>query len=103
MSNTLIKRYVVEVVTITTESLRWEIVVYFPPQGISPTKEEAVCGLRLCGQLSRVSLNSELLQGTDLMNSLVGVLTLFRQEPVAMIADSKAIYIKSASLRTTMT
>ena len=33
------------------------------------------------------SLNDQLLQGPDLTNSLVGVLTRFRQEPVAFMAD----------------
>ena len=36
------------------------------------------------------SLNAQLLQGPDLTNSLVGVLSRFREEPVAMIADIEA-------------
>ena len=38
------------------------------------------------------SLNKELLQGPDLTNSLVGVLTRFRQGPVAMMADIEAMF-----------
>lgn len=38
------------------------------------------------------SLNEQLLQGPDLTNSLVGVLTRFRQEPVAFMGDIEAIF-----------
>ena len=38
------------------------------------------------------SLNEELLQGTNLINSLVGVLTRFRLEPVAFMADIEAMF-----------
>ena len=38
------------------------------------------------------SLNSQLLQGPDLMNSLVGVLTRFRQEKIALAADIEAMF-----------
>jgi len=39
-----------------------------------------------------VSLNSKLLQGPDLTNSLVGVLLRFRQENVAIMADIEAMF-----------
>ncbi|XP_060602645.1 uncharacterized protein LOC132755746 [Ruditapes philippinarum] len=39
-----------------------------------------------------ISLNSQLLQGPDMMNSLVGVLTRFRQEKVALSADIEAMF-----------
>lgn len=38
------------------------------------------------------SLNNELIQGPDLANSLVGVLTRFRKEEVAVMADIEAMY-----------
>lgn len=38
------------------------------------------------------SLNSELLQGPDLMNSLVGVLLRFRQDKIAIAADIEAMF-----------
>ena len=38
------------------------------------------------------SLNDKLLQGPDLTNSLVGVLTRFRQEAVALMADVEAMF-----------
>ena len=38
------------------------------------------------------SLNNELLQGPDLANSLVGVLSRFRKEEVAIMADIEVMY-----------
>lgn len=38
------------------------------------------------------SLNDKLLQGPDLTNSLVGVLTRFRQEHIAMMADIESMF-----------
>jgi hypothetical protein len=39
-----------------------------------------------------ISLNSQVLQGPDLCNKLVGVLLRFRQEPVAIMADVEAMF-----------
>ena len=39
-----------------------------------------------------VSLNDKLMQGPDLVNSLVGVLTRFRQEPIVLVADIEAMF-----------
>jgi len=38
------------------------------------------------------SLNDQLLQGPDLTNSLVGVITRFRQDPVAFMSDIEAMF-----------
>ena len=38
------------------------------------------------------SLNSELMQGPDLANLLIGVLLRFRQEPIAMMADIEGMF-----------
>ena len=43
------------------------------------------------------SLNDQLLQGPDLRNNLVGVLTCFRQEPVALMADVELFHQVSVS------
>ena len=43
-------------------------------------------------QYNGKSLNSELLQGPDLTNNLVGVLTRFRKELVALMADVKSMF-----------
>lgn len=57
-----------------------------------------ICGLYLtmgCTTLRRKSwewsLNNAFLQSPDVTNSLIGVLTRFRQESVAMIADVEAM------------
>ncbi|XP_022111166.1 uncharacterized protein LOC110990463 [Acanthaster planci] len=46
------------------------------------------CAARFKG----TSLNDNLLQGPDFTNSLVGVLTRFRQETVALVADIEAMF-----------
>ena len=38
------------------------------------------------------SLNDQLLQGPDLRNSLIGVLTRFREEPIAFMSDIEAMF-----------
>ena len=39
-----------------------------------------------------ISLNDKLLQGPDLTNTLIGVLTRFREEPVAFMCDVQAMF-----------
>ena len=46
------------------------------------------CGARHKGK----SLNDQLLKGSDLMNNLVGVLSRFRTEKVAIVADVEAMF-----------
>lgn len=46
------------------------------------------CGAEFRGK----SLNSQLLQGPHLTSSLLGVVTRFRQEPVALMADVQAMF-----------
>jgi hypothetical protein len=38
------------------------------------------------------SLNDEVLQGPDLLNSLVGILLRFREQPIAFAADVEMMY-----------
>ena len=67
---------------------------YIPHHGVyhpkKPKKIQVVfgCSTRYGG----TSLNDRLLQGPDMNNSLVGVLTRFRQEPVAFMADIEAVF-----------
>ena len=63
--------------------------VYHPRK---PGKVRVVfdCSVKYLG----TSLNEQLLQGPDLTNSLIGVLTRFRQEPVAFMADIEAMFTK---------
>ena len=46
------------------------------------------CSARFGG----TSLNDKLLQGLDLTNRLVGVLTRFREEPIAFMGDIDAMF-----------
>ena len=46
------------------------------------------CAARFRGK----SLSDELLQGSDFMNSLVGVLLQFRKERMAIVLDIEAIF-----------
>ena len=67
---------------------------YLPHHGVyhphKPTRIRVVfdCSCSYKG----ASLNEELLQGPNLTNSLVGVLTRFRLEPVAIMADIEAMF-----------
>ena len=45
-------------------------------------------------ELNRWLINRELLPGLDLANKLVGVLTKFRENKVAFMADIKKIYFQ---------
>lgn len=67
---------------------------YLPHHGVvhpaKPGKVRVVfdCSAKYRGR----SLNDQLLQGPDLTNSLVGVLTRFRQEPIAIMSDIEAMF-----------
>lgn len=66
---------------------------YIPHHGVYHHKKKKLrvvfdCGATFQGK----SLNSQLLQGPDLTNLLVGVLTRFRKEPVVLMADIEAMY-----------
>ena len=58
-----------------------------------PQKPEKVRVVFDCSAKYRgTSLNDQLLQGPDLANSLIGVLTRFRQGPIAFMADVEAMF-----------
>lgn len=60
--------------------------VYHPKK--KPLRVVFDCGAAYQG----VSLNTELLQGPDLTNSLVGILLRFHQESIAVMADIISMY-----------
>ncbi|KAI3359305.1 hypothetical protein L3Q82_002621 [Scortum barcoo] len=66
---------------------------YVPHHGVyHPQKRKLPVVFDCCASFQGTSLNTELLQGPDLANSLVGVLTRFRKEEVAIMADIEAMY-----------
>ncbi|XP_071476616.1 uncharacterized protein [Diadema antillarum] len=78
----------------TQEEASNEPVWYLPHHAVvHPRKKDKVrvvfdCAARYGG----TSLNEQLLQGPDLTNNLVGVLTRFRQEQVAIVADIQSMF-----------
>ena len=85
------KGYAREVTHMDTDSKR---VWYLPHHPVvnanKPGKLRVVfdCAAKYEG----ISLTSKLLQGPDLNNSLVGVVTRFRQEQIALAADVEAMF-----------
>ena len=73
-----------------TTSVTW----YLPHHPVlNPNKPDKVrivfnCAARYNG----VSLNSQLLQGPDVTNTLVGVLIRFREESIAIMSDIKGMF-----------
>ena len=67
---------------------------YLPHHGIyHPKKPDKIQVVFDCScQYEGRSLNKELLQGPDMTNSLVGVLSRFRQELIAFMADIEAMF-----------
>jgi len=66
---------------------------YIPHHGVYHPKKKTIRVVFDCGATFRgTSLNSELLQGPNLTNTLIGVLTRFRKEPVALMADIQAMF-----------
>ncbi len=66
---------------------------YIPHHGVFHPKKGSLRVVFDCGATYKgTSLNSQLLQGPNLTNSLVGVLLKFRQEPVAFMADIEAMF-----------
>ena len=67
---------------------------YIPHHGVvHPAKPGKVCVVFDCSVKYRgTSLNNQLISGPDLTNQLVGVLTRFREEQVAFIADVETMF-----------
>lgn len=92
MNDMLNKGYAVAVPT--THLNRQDCKVwYIPHHGVyHPQKKKLRVVFDCAASYRGVSSNGELLQGPNLTSSLLGVLTRFRQEPVAMMADIEAMY-----------
>ena len=66
---------------------------FIPHHGVYHPRKSKIRVVFDCGaQNAGVSLNSELLQGPDLTNSLLGVLMRFRLERVAFMADIESMF-----------
>lgn len=66
---------------------------YIPHHGVvHPQKGKLRVVFDCASSFQGKSLNEELLQGPDLTNSLVGVLTRFRHDHIALISDIEAMY-----------
>ncbi|KAK3735936.1 hypothetical protein QZH41_003721 [Actinostola sp. cb2023] len=67
---------------------------YLPHHGVyHPQKPNKIRVVFDCSaKHNGVSLNDKLIQGPNLTNSLVGVLTRFRQNPIAFMADIEAMF-----------
>ena len=67
---------------------------YLPHHAVyHPQKPDKIRVVFDCScQYAGACLNKELLQGPNMMNSLIGVLTRFRQERVAFIADIESMF-----------
>ena len=57
-----------------------------------PTKKKVRVVFDCSSKFKGKSLNQELLQGPDLTNQLVGVLTRFRQHPIATMGDISSMF-----------
>ena len=85
------KGYAQEVTQIDTESKRVWYLPHHPV--INASKPEKLRLVFNCAaNFQGISLNSQLLQGPDLNNSLVGLVIRFRQEQVALAADVEAMF-----------
>nr|XP_049612500.1 uncharacterized protein LOC125989984 [Syngnathus scovelli] len=65
---------------------------YIPHHGVYHPRKKKIRVVFDCNATYQgVSLNNQLLQGPDLTNTLIGVLTRFREEKVALMADIEAM------------
>ena len=90
MEDLLEKGYATRAQAATTQGKTWYLPHHAVQHPAKPGKVRVVfdCSAKYRGK----SLNDELLQGPDLTNSLVGVLTRFRQESVAFMSDVEAMF-----------
>ncbi|XP_050978835.1 uncharacterized protein LOC127173179 [Labeo rohita] len=91
--NNMLEQGYAEKVTASEPTPKQGKVWYIPQHGVyHPTKGKLRvvfdCGCTYKG----TSLNSQLLQGPDFTNTLIGVLLRFREEPIAVMADINAMF-----------
>nr|XP_040024067.1 uncharacterized protein LOC120812302 [Gasterosteus aculeatus aculeatus] len=91
--NNMLEQGYAEKVPTNEPTLEQGKVWYIPHHGVHhPTKGKLRvvfdCGCTYKG----TSLNSQLLQGPDFTNTLIGVLLRFREEPIAVMADINAMF-----------
>ncbi|KAL4008074.1 hypothetical protein ACER0C_001926 [Sarotherodon galilaeus] len=92
MTETLDRGYAEEVPVAET-SKSGSRIWYLPHHGVyHPTKHKLRVVFDCASTYQGMSLNSQLLQGPDLTNSLIGVLIRFRQEPVAFMSDIEGMF-----------
>ena len=93
MDDLLRKGYAKRVHTAQVEQLSTPV-WYLPHHPVfHPQKPDKVRVVFDCSAKHRgTSLNDQLLQGPDLTNTLVGVLTRFREESVALMSDVEAMF-----------
>ncbi|XP_039509456.1 uncharacterized protein LOC120464180 [Pimephales promelas] len=66
---------------------------YIPHHGVYHPKKKKIRVVFDCtASFQGMSLNGQLLQGPNLTNTLIGVLTRFREEPIAMMADVESMF-----------
>lgn len=66
---------------------------FLPHHGVYHPKKRKIRVVFDCGaSYQGTTLNEQLLQGPDMTSSLIGVLTRFRQEPVALMADVESMF-----------
>ena len=59
----------------------------------TPSKPRKICVVFDCSAAYKGRfINKELLSGPDLTNQVIGVLTIFREEKIAFMADVEAVY-----------
>ena len=89
MDNLLVKRYAKQP-EVVLSGMTW----YIPHHGVyqpsNPDKIRVVfdCSAEFQGK----SINRELLSGPDLTNQIIGIMTRFREEKIAFMADIEAMY-----------
>ncbi|KAL4008191.1 hypothetical protein ACER0C_002043 [Sarotherodon galilaeus] len=92
MSDLLNRGYAVQVPNTKTTPEN-ERVWYIPHHGMyHPQKRKLRVVFDCAASFQGKSLNEELLQGPDLTNTLIGVLTRFRWDHIALMSDIEAMY-----------